>query len=151
MSEMVTTLKTQCIYWSAEKTLDMTLGRPLHHLDAYICWPRVAHLTQIVFFWKMINIILLYLLTSFIKEKIKEILGVNPESWRCIIFRSKMTHLTQTTFFWEKTVNVAFIHSLWKKFKKIFTANPGLWRCIIFRPRNVNLLQEILFLEIQLM
>ena len=69
---MVTNLKIHCIYWSVQKTLDMSLGRSLQHWDAYICRPKVAHLTYMMFFLKMINIILLYLLTPFIEKNKKK-------------------------------------------------------------------------------
>ena len=53
--------------------------------------PKMVHLPQI-FFWKIINIILIYLLAPFIVQNFKKILPADPELWGCAIFRPKMTH-----------------------------------------------------------
>ena len=45
-----------------------------------------------IFFWKIINIILIYLLAPFIDQNFKKILPVDPELWGCTIFGPKMAH-----------------------------------------------------------
>ena len=54
--------------------------------------PKMVHLPQTNFFWKIINIILIYLLAPFIVQNFKKILPADPELWGCAIFRPKMTH-----------------------------------------------------------
>ena len=52
--------------------------------------PKMVHLPQTIFFWKIINIILIYLLVPFIGQNFKKILPADPESWGCTILGSKM-------------------------------------------------------------
>ena len=54
------------------------------------------------FFWKIINIILIYLLAPFIVQNFKKILPADPELWGCAIFGPKMTHFPKWEFF-QKT------------------------------------------------
>ena len=54
------------------------------------------------FFWKIINIILIYLLAPFIVQNFKKILPVDPELWGCTTFGPKMVHLSKWEFF-QKT------------------------------------------------
>ena len=54
--------------------------------------PKMVHLPQTNFFWKIINIILIYLLAPFIVQNFKKILPVDPELWGCTIFGPKMAH-----------------------------------------------------------
>ena len=41
--------------------------------------PKIVHLPQTNFFWKIINIILIYLLAPFIGQNLKKILSADPE------------------------------------------------------------------------
>ena len=52
-----------------------------------------------LFFWKIINIILIYLLAPFIVQNFKKILPVDPALWGCAIFGSKMAHFPKWEFF----------------------------------------------------
>ena len=63
--------------------------------------PKMVHLPQI-FFWKIINIILIYLLAPFIVQNFKKILPADPELWGCAIFGPKMAHFPKWEFF-QKT------------------------------------------------
>ena len=54
--------------------------------------PKMVHLPQTNFFWKIINIILIYLLAPFIVQNFKKILPADPELWGCAIFGPKMAH-----------------------------------------------------------
>ena len=53
--------------------------------------PKMVHFPQ-KSFWKIINIILIYLLAPFIALNFKKILRADPELWGCAIFGSKMAH-----------------------------------------------------------
>ena len=46
-----------------------------------------------------------YLLALFIVQNFKKILPVDPESWECAIFGSKMAHFPKWEFFFRKPVN----------------------------------------------
>ena len=76
-----------------------------------------------IFFWKIISIILIYLLAPFIVENIKKILLADPELWGCAIFGRKMAHLSWTIFL-VQTIIITFIYLLAlftvKNFKKFF-------------------------------
>ena len=64
------------------------------------------------FFWKIINIILIYLLAPFIVQNFKKILPADPELWGCAIFGPKMAHFPKWEFFFRKPVNEpCFFHS----------------------------------------
>ena len=54
------------------------------------------------FFWKIINIILIYLLAPFIVQNLKKILPEDPELWGCTIFGPKLTQFPKWGFF-QKT------------------------------------------------
>ena len=64
------------------------------------------------FFKKTINISSMYLLTPFIVQNFKNILGAYPKLQGRAIFRPKMTHLPRKKFFSENPFSnlVAFIH-----------------------------------------
>ena len=62
--------------------------------------PKMVHLPQTNFFWKIINIILIYLLAPFIVQNLKKILPADPELWGCAFFGPKITHFPQ---FFQKT------------------------------------------------
>ena len=64
------------------------------------------------FFWKIINIILIYLLAPFIVQNFKKILPADPELWGCAIFGPKMAHFPKWEFFSENLLMnlVSFIH-----------------------------------------
>ena len=74
--------------------------------------PKMVHLPQI-FFWKIINIILIYLLAPFIGQNLKKILPADPELWGCAIFGPKMAHFPKWEFFSENLLMslVSFIHA----------------------------------------
>ena len=59
----------------------ITLNRELWRCTSF--GPKLAHLPQ--FFWKIITIILICLLASFIGQNLKQILAVDPELWGCAI------------------------------------------------------------------
>ena len=62
---------------------------------------KMVHLHQF-FFWKIIKIILIYLLAPFIVQNFKKILPADPELWGCAIFGPKMAHFPKWEFF-QKT------------------------------------------------
>ena len=68
--------------------------------------PKMVHLPQTNFFWKIINIILIYLLAPFIGQNFKKILPADPELWGCAIFGPKMAHFPKWEFF-QKTCSWA--------------------------------------------
>ena len=74
--------------------------RSLSYEDAPF-WAKMVHLPQF-FFWKIINIILIYLLAPFIVQDFKNILPMDPDLWGCAIFGSKMAHFPKWKFF-QKT------------------------------------------------
>ena len=53
--------------------------------------PRMVHLPQTIFFWKIINITLIYLSAPFIVQNFKKI----PELWGCAIFGPKIAHFSK--------------------------------------------------------
>ena len=58
---------------------------------------------QNFFFWKkIINIIFIYLLASFILQNLKKILKANPDLWGCSTFGSKIPQFVLNKFFWHK-------------------------------------------------
>ena len=75
--------------------------------------PKMVHLPQTNFFWKIINIILIYLLAPFIVQNFKKILPADPELWGCAIFGPKMAHFPKWEFFSENLLMslVSFIHA----------------------------------------
>ena len=74
---------------------------------------KMVHLPQTNFFWKIINIILIYLLAPFIVQNFKKILPADPELWGCTIFGPKMAHFPKWEFFSENLLMslVPFIHA----------------------------------------
>ena len=74
--------------------------------------PKMVHLPQTNFFWKIINITLIYLLAPFLVQSFKQIIPADPELWLCTIFGPKMVHFPKWEFFWKKLVNEpCFFHS----------------------------------------
>ena len=63
-------------------------------------------------FWKIINIILIYLLAPFIGQNFKKILPAGPELWGWAIFVPKMAHFPKWEFFLENLLMSlgSFIH-----------------------------------------
>ena len=73
--------------------------------------PKMVHLPQF-FLGKIINTILIYLLTHFNVQNLKKILPVYPELWGCTILGSKLTHFPKWEFVLNKPVNeLFFFHS----------------------------------------
>ena len=66
-----------------------------------------------IFFWKTINIILIYPLASFIGQNFKKLLPADPELWECAIFGPKMAHFPKWELFSENLLMslVSFIHA----------------------------------------
>ena len=64
--------------------------------------PKMVHLPQRIFFWKIINIILIYLLVPFIVQNLQKILTEDPELRGCTIFGPKMAHFFKWEFFFWK-------------------------------------------------
>ena len=100
-----------------------------------------------IFFCKIINIILIYLLAPFIVQNFKKILPADPELWGCTIFGPKMVHFPKwefflKTFFFWKIINIILIYLLapfiGQNFKKILPADPELWGCAIFGPKMAH-------------
>ena len=56
-------------------------------------------------FWKIIKIILIYLLASFIVQNSKKILPADPELRGYAIFGPKMAHFPKWGFFFRKPIN----------------------------------------------
>ena len=64
------------------------------------------------FFWKIINITLIYLLAPFIVQNFKKILTADPELRGSTILWPKMAHFPKWEFFFGKPVNEScFFHS----------------------------------------
>ena len=72
--------------------------------------PKMVHLPQTIFFWKIINIILIYLLAPFIGQKFKKFLPADLELWRCAIFRLKIVHFPKWAFFSEKLLLISLVY-----------------------------------------
>ena len=53
--------------------------------------PKMVHLPQTIFFWKIINITLIHLLAPFIVQNFKKI----RELWGCAIFGPKIAHFSK--------------------------------------------------------
>ena len=82
--------------------------------------PKMVHLPQTNFFWKIIDIILMYLLDPFILQTFRKILPVDPELWECAIFRPKMALFPKRDFFRKPVNEPCLIHSClstWQKSK----------------------------------
>ena len=83
--------------------------------------PKLVHLPQFFFFffWKIIGIILMYLLAPFIVQNLKKILPVdpelwgcaNPELWGCAIFGPKMAHFPKWELFQKTCSRALFLYS----------------------------------------
>ena len=81
----------------------------MHHF-----WAQIGPFApKQIFFCKIINIILIYLLAPFIVQNFKKILPADPELWGCAIFGPKMTHFPKLQFFSENLLMslVSFIHA----------------------------------------
>ena len=87
----------------------------------------------------------MYLLGSFILQKLKKILIANPELWGCAIFWSKMAHLSWTKYFGYKPLlllsSTYWPFSFVQNLKNILTADLQLWGCAIFGPKRAHLPQ----------
>ena len=87
----------------------------------------------------------MYLLGSFILQKLKKILIANPELWGCAIFWSKMAHLSWTKYFGYKPLlllsSTYWPFSFVQNLKNILTADLQLWGCAIFGPKMAHLPQ----------
>ena len=68
----------------------------MHHFG-----PKMVPLPQTIFFWKIINIILIHLLAPFIVHSFKKILPANPELWGCTIFGPKRAYFPKWEFLSE--------------------------------------------------
>ena len=84
-----------CAKFEKILTVDQELWR------CTIFGPKMVHLPQI-FFGKIINITLIYLLAVFIGQNSKKVLPADPELWGCAIFAPKMAHFPKREFF-QKT------------------------------------------------
>ena len=76
--------------------------------------PKMVHLPQaFFFFWKIIKIIIIYLLAHLIVENFKTILPEDPELWRCAIFGLKMTHenFSENLFMSLVSFTPAYLHA----------------------------------------
>ena len=56
-------------------------------------WTLNGPFSQNNFFWKIINIIFIQVLASFIVQSFKKILPVDPGLWGCAIFGHRIAHL----------------------------------------------------------
>ena len=81
-------------YWvfSLYKTLKKFLQQIQSYEDAPFLGPEWPICPEQIFFWKIINIIFIYLLAPFIVQNFKKILPADPELWGCAIFGPKMAH-----------------------------------------------------------
>ena len=68
------------------------LQRIQNYEDAPFLGPKWSICPQTNSFWKIINIILIYLLAPFIVQNLKKILPADPELWGCANFGPKMAH-----------------------------------------------------------
>ena len=75
--------------------------------------PKWSSCCKQIFFWRIINIILIYLLAPFIGQNFKKILPADPEFWGCAIFGPKMAHFPKWEFFSKNLLMslVSFIHA----------------------------------------
>ena len=64
-----------------------------------------------IFFWKIINIILISLLAPFIVQNCKKIPPTDPGLWGCTSFGPKMAHFPKWDFFREPVNEPCFFHS----------------------------------------
>ena len=71
--------------------------------------PKMVHLPQTIFFWKIINIILIYLLAPFIVQNLKKILPVDPKLWGCAFFGPKMAHFPKWELFLKPCSRALFL------------------------------------------
>ena len=93
-------------YWSFRLP---SLGKILKKLqmiqsyeEAPFLGPKWSICPKQFFFWKIINITLIYLLAPFIVQNIKKILPANPELWGCAIFGSKWP-ISPNIYIFQKT------------------------------------------------
>ena len=76
--------------------------------DAPFLGPKWSICPKQFFLGKIINTILIYLLTHFNVQNLKKILPVYPELWGCTILGSKLTHFPKWEFVLNKPVNEPF-------------------------------------------
>ena len=100
-------IKFSCTYWPLSfcKILKKFLGPIQSYEDVPFLGPKWSICPKQIFFWKIINIILIYLLAPFIVQNFKKILPADPELWGCAIFGPKMAHFPKWEFFFRKPVN----------------------------------------------
>ena len=82
--------------------------------DAPFLGPKWSTCPKQTFFWKIINIILIYLpIIPFNWAKLKKNLPVDPELWGCAIFGPRMAHFPKWELFSENLLMslVSFIHA----------------------------------------
>ena len=99
-------IKFSCTYWPLSfcKILKKFLGLIQSYEDVPFLGPKWSICPKQIFFWKIINIILIYLLAPFIVQNFKKILPADPELWGCTIFGPKMAHFPKWEFFLENLV-----------------------------------------------
>ena len=64
----------------------------LSYEDAPYLGPKWSICPKQVLLWKILNIILIYILPPFIVQNFKKILPADPELWGCAIFGPKLAH-----------------------------------------------------------
>ena len=114
--------------------------------------PKMVHLPQTKFLWKIITIIFIYLLAPFILPIfLKKILRVDSELWGCVPFLGpKWPICPEQTFFGKNHcyyfhLPIGPFHCA--KFKNILTADLALWRCTNFWTQNGPFAPSKAFLE----
>ena len=71
----------------------------------------MVHLPHTIFFWKVISIILIYLLAPSIVQNFKKILPADLELWGWAIFGPKMARFPKWEFFRKPISEPCFFHS----------------------------------------
>ena len=94
------------------KNLNKFLQQIQSYDDVPFLGPKWSICPKQNFLWKIIIIILIYLLAPFIVQNFKFFFPADPEFWRCVIFAPKMAHFPKWDFFFRKYVNkFCFFHS----------------------------------------
>ena len=84
-------------------------------VDSELWWctlfgPKMVHLSHTIFFLKIINVILMYLLATFIVQNFKNILPVDPELWGCTFLGPKWPISTNENVFRKTLKEPCFFH-----------------------------------------
>ena len=81
--------------------------------DASFLGPKWSICPKQKHFWKILQIIVIYLLAPFTVQSFKKSLPADPELWGCTILESKMAHFLKWEFFSENLLMsfVSFIHA----------------------------------------